>query len=474
MTIKKIAIIGGGAAGTAALWALSQTQHQVMLFEAEPCLGGHAYTYQLEIDGKQVYVDMGVEYFHEKLSPNLSAILKEFNIATYIAPLSFRAFNKNDPEKIYWSNNQVSGDLKQRFHDEMNRFHLDMLMIQKEENLHYKGLSIGEFLLQKNYTREFQQQVLLPLMTTFSGCKAPSLDYSLMYVALSFNMNLLSFFSPSHWRKTSNGINQYFKKINQLLSEKIYLNCPVESVEKSKSTIEVVLKNKKAIIVDEVIFACQAEIANRLLKNSSPLQRSLLGSFEYINIQSILHSDTRAISKKPLSHEYCQFELAEETLCNDFAGFLTRVNHHLYPYQSLSEPVYVSFDSLERIDPAKIFAIKNWKLPKLRPKDLLRKSKIHRIQGQNNYWFCGTDYSLTGHEGALVSGLVIAHHLGADYRFVDNWLAKIQFDTIKNFMGVYSKQEKILKKLDTLLFILAKKFNLHKRLANRYRYDLLF
>ena len=151
-----------------------------------------------------------------------------------------------------------------------------------------------------------------------------------------------------------------------------------------KQGIEVVLKNKNTIIVDEVIFACQAEIANRLLKNSSQFQHSLLGSFEYVNVQSVLHSDTAAVSGKPLSHEYCQFELADEVR-NDFPGFLTRVNHHLYPYQSLSTPLYVSFDHLEEINPAEILSIKNWKLPKLRPEDLTRKSKIRNIQGQDNY-----------------------------------------------------------------------------------------
>ena len=36
--MKKIAIIGGGAAGTATLWALSKTQHQVILFDENSSL----------------------------------------------------------------------------------------------------------------------------------------------------------------------------------------------------------------------------------------------------------------------------------------------------------------------------------------------------------------------------------------------------------------------------------------------------
>ena len=64
------------------------------------------------------------------------------------------------------------------------------------------------------------------------------------------------------------------------------------------------------------------------------------------------------------------------------------------------------------------------------------KEKIKKIQGINRTWFCGTDTSFTGHEGAIVSGLVIADALGADYPFIENNWAKTQYDMVKSIMGV--------------------------------------
>lgn len=41
---KKVAIVGGGCAGIAALWALNRTHHDVYLYEAADRLGGHINT----------------------------------------------------------------------------------------------------------------------------------------------------------------------------------------------------------------------------------------------------------------------------------------------------------------------------------------------------------------------------------------------------------------------------------------------
>lgn len=469
--MKKIGIIGGGAAGSAAAWALSK-KYEVTLFEAESYLGGHAYTHEVEVDETKVSIDMGVEYYHERLSPNLSALLNYFKLDSYIAPLSFKAFSQTHPETHYWSNNQLEGIIKQKLNDEMNRFHIDMLsVIQKPDAV--KGMSVQDFLNKNQYSIEFRQQALLPLTTTFSGCRAPSLDYSLLYFALSFNMNLLSFFTPCYWRKVKNGIHSYLKKIHQELGDKVKLNSPVTSVEKTENKVVVTLADNTSYYFDEVIFACQAYIAKKLIKNIDQQQYNCLDAFEYVDVQSTLHTDKEAVSKQPLTNEYCQFELTT-TPCDNFTGILTRVNHHLYPYKHLTTPLYVSFDNRDIISPETIISKKDWKLPKLRPIDILSKRKMSAIQGKNNLWYCGTDYSLTGHEGALVSGLVIAKHLGADYPFEDQWLARAQFDLIKSFMGIYTKNQKIKEKFISLLMNISKFLNLHQRLSGRFIKELFF
>lgn len=56
---KKVAIIGSGCAGIAALWALKSTDHEVHIYEAANRLGGHTNTVTFNHEGRETNVDTG-------------------------------------------------------------------------------------------------------------------------------------------------------------------------------------------------------------------------------------------------------------------------------------------------------------------------------------------------------------------------------------------------------------------------------
>lgn len=56
---QKVAVIGSGCSGLAALWALKATTHDVYLFEADSRIGGHANTVQWQAGKYSVAVDTG-------------------------------------------------------------------------------------------------------------------------------------------------------------------------------------------------------------------------------------------------------------------------------------------------------------------------------------------------------------------------------------------------------------------------------
>jgi predicted NAD/FAD-binding protein len=64
---KRVAIVGSGSAGIAALWALNRTPHDVYLYEAADRLGGHVNT---------------VEYRNGRYKTNVDAGFMMFNTAT--------------------------------------------------------------------------------------------------------------------------------------------------------------------------------------------------------------------------------------------------------------------------------------------------------------------------------------------------------------------------------------------------------
>ena len=56
---RKVAVVGSGCAGIAAIWALQSTNHEVHLYEKEDRLGGHTNTVTFEHHGRKTNVDTG-------------------------------------------------------------------------------------------------------------------------------------------------------------------------------------------------------------------------------------------------------------------------------------------------------------------------------------------------------------------------------------------------------------------------------
>ena len=56
---KKVAIVGSGCSGIAALWALNRSHHDVYLYEAESRLGGHTNTVRWKKGKYSTQVDTG-------------------------------------------------------------------------------------------------------------------------------------------------------------------------------------------------------------------------------------------------------------------------------------------------------------------------------------------------------------------------------------------------------------------------------
>lgn len=61
---KKVAIVGSGSAGIAALWALNRTHHDAYIYEAADRLGGHTNTAEWKQGKFKTLVDTGFVVFN--------------------------------------------------------------------------------------------------------------------------------------------------------------------------------------------------------------------------------------------------------------------------------------------------------------------------------------------------------------------------------------------------------------------------
>ncbi len=429
---EKVAIIGGGAAGLIAAWQLNK-KYDITLYEAERNLGGHAYSgHYLTSNNQVLQIDMGVELFTEKLCPNFFEILKLLEISTYVAPLSFSAnFNH---EEDYWDNVHQSSQLWLKLREECNKFHLNMYSCLNEPPSDIEDLTIGDHLAANNYSKDFIYKALLPIFTTFVGSRASLLDYSLSYCASSFNLGMLSFFQAPYWRKVKGGISRYISALSNTFLEKIKVGMKAERVKKGEKKVTIIDELGTSTDYDHLVFATHADVTLKLLESPSMLEQELLGNFSYGYVESVLHSDASVLSSKP--RMYCEYNCFDKDPYNILPGSLTRNMNKLSEYSNITDAVLLTIDPQKDIPGKLVNCQKKWKLPKLRPCDMKTKRKLKKIQGKDNIWYCGMDTTLTGHEGAVTSGLVVASALGVPYPFMDKKAAYAQYSFIKDIMGI--------------------------------------
>jgi predicted NAD/FAD-binding protein len=83
----RIAVVGGGIGGLSAAWLLSQ-RHEVVLFETEPRLGGHANTTEAPGLKGPVPVDTGFIVYNEPNYPNFTALLSHLGVESIPADMA--------------------------------------------------------------------------------------------------------------------------------------------------------------------------------------------------------------------------------------------------------------------------------------------------------------------------------------------------------------------------------------------------
>ncbi len=95
----RIAIVGAGGAGLTAAWLL-EGAHDVVLFEGEERLGGHADTVDVEWDGVPYSVDAGFEFFSASMFPTLTRLIEVLGVPLHRFPMTATLFTSDGRRSI--------------------------------------------------------------------------------------------------------------------------------------------------------------------------------------------------------------------------------------------------------------------------------------------------------------------------------------------------------------------------------------
>ncbi|MFN4090632.1 MAG: FAD-dependent oxidoreductase, partial [Alphaproteobacteria bacterium] len=170
----RIAVVGSGIAGLATAWLLS-SRHEVVLYEAERRLGGHAHTVGIEIGKRAVAVDTGFIVYNELNYPNLTALFAHLDVRTADSDMSFAV---SIDRGRYEYSGSLTGLLAQPA-NAVRPAHWEMIrdavrfyraapgLLERGET---DGLTIGEMLARGGYSRAFLDRHLLPMAAAIWSC----------------------------------------------------------------------------------------------------------------------------------------------------------------------------------------------------------------------------------------------------------------------------------------------------------------
>jgi predicted NAD/FAD-binding protein len=162
---------------------------------------------------------------------------------------------------------------------------------------------------------------------------------------------------------------------------------------------------------DQVVLACHADEALALLEQPTPAEHEVLGALRYQGNDTVLHTDARLLPRQRKAWAAWNAYLPAE------AGAHCTVSYCMNLLQSLDtpEPLIVSLNRTQDIDPAKILARMQYAHPLHDHASVAAQKRRAEINGTDRIWYAGAYWGYGFHEDGLRSGVEVARALGVDW-----------------------------------------------------------
>ncbi|KAF2656599.1 FAD/NAD(P)-binding domain-containing protein [Lophiostoma macrostomum CBS 122681] len=322
---KRIAIVGGGISGIAALWAFKEhPEYEVHLFEAEARLGGHANSVSFKQNGTFVNVDTGFIAINDETYPHFSKFLGELGVYTIRTDMSFAvSYNAGAFE---WGSRCFQGFFGSwqnlfrpwfwRLSFDILRFNLTAPDILHIESSGKKGAQnppewksmepIGDYLQRLNYSKHFVDLYLVPM------CAAPWCIDPQVFSSTFPAQHLIEFMQDHRlldtvwhtlrWKTFPTGSREYIKAFESQLGgrHQIHKGARVENVRRlDEDGLMLSMEGGDSKYFDHVVLAVHAPQALALLgREATSLEKKILGAFETTRNVCVLHSDMSLLPRR--------------------------------------------------------------------------------------------------------------------------------------------------------------------------------
>ena len=421
----KLAIVGSGISGLAVAHTLKD-QADITVFEAGDYFGGHTHTVDVTLPTPQGLVTHGVDtgflVFNERTYPNLINLFADLGVETAPSDMSFsvKVPGALKGKTLEWSGTDLSSVFAQRSNlvnprfwrmlADVMRFNALCTRIAKEQREKEMQQPLSDFLQMHRFSEAFRDWYFLPMMGCIWSCPTDQMLQFPVATMIRFchNHGLIQVTNRPQWFSVVGGARNYVEKILADVHDK-RLNTPVRLIERDAQGVRIITDGH-AERFDQVVIATHTDQALGLLREPSSFERSLLGAIRYQDNHAVLHTDASVLPANQKTWAAWNYERAASSERESSKVCLHYLLNRLQriPFQ---QPVVVSLNPLQAIDPASIVGEYDYAHPVFDLAAIEAQKRLPLLQGQHDTWYAGAWAGYGFHEDGLKSGLQVGRAL---------------------------------------------------------------
>ncbi|KAK4405919.1 Tuberculostearic acid methyltransferase UfaA1 [Sesamum angolense] len=394
MPRKRVAVVGGGVSGLAAAYILAKDGAEVVVYEKDDTLGGHAKT--VVVDGTSL--DLGFMVFNRVVYPDTMELFENLGVDRELSDLSF-SVSLDEGHGCEWGTRNGLLSLFAQKTNVLNPYFWNMIreIIKfKDDASAYvdelennpdidRNETLEHFIRSHGYSELFQKAFIIPTCASIWSCTSGVMSFS-AYSMLSFlrnNPTLQRVGCPQRltprWHSQSY-VNRVKKDLESRCCQ-IRMNSEVYSVltnDEVSIRCAVTCRDGSEEVFDGCIIATQARDALKMLgKQATHDELRILGAFQYAHSDIFLHRDNNLMPKKPAN-------IGESGL-----PFFLTLNPPRTPKSTLFK----------------------WSTSHPIPSVAASKAshELNLIQGNRKLWFCGAYQGYGFPEDGVKAGILAAH-----------------------------------------------------------------
>ena len=405
----KIAIIGAGIAGLASAYYLCR-RHELTVFEASDHIGGHARTVRVQVGEREFAVDTGFVVFNETNYPLFTRLLGELNVETSPTSMSFSV--RSDRSGVEYNGSSVGGLFCQRrnlLRPRFLRMLCDIARFQIEAPTQAAGIlretSVESFVAAGDYGPGFLQEYLTPLGSALWSVPPGTFrEFPICFVVeFLANHGMLRWRGRPTWRVIRGGSCRYVQKLSMPFARNIALRTPVVAVERSSDGVRVVDDLGRSGVFDHAIIACHADHALQVLRDPSPVESEILGSFPYQRNEAVLHTDSEPLPRRRRAWASWNYRVRREPTRR------ATVTYHMNRLQGLpgNTPLNVTLNDFSGIDESRILRRMRYEHPVFTSARAAVQARHPKVIATNRTSYCGAYWGYGFHEDGLRSAVAV-------------------------------------------------------------------